>query len=32
VGRDIEAQALSRAVKNHVRHRVFQNGLRTVVF
>jgi formyltetrahydrofolate deformylase len=32
VGRDIEAQTLSRAVKNHVRHRVFLNGLRTVVF
>ena len=32
VGRDIEAQALARAVKNHVRHRVFLNGLRTVVF
>jgi len=32
VGRDTEAQTLSRAVKNHVRHRVFLNGLRTVVF
>jgi formyltetrahydrofolate deformylase len=32
VGRDIEAQTLSRAVKNHVQHRVFLNGLRTVVF
>ena len=32
VGRDIEAKTLSRAVKNHVRHRVFLNGLRTVVF
>ncbi|WP_245748947.1 formyltetrahydrofolate deformylase [Oceanisphaera psychrotolerans] len=32
VGRDTEAQALARAVKYHVRHRVFQNGLRTVVF
>ena len=32
VGRDIEAQALARAVKNHVRHRLFLNGLRTVVF
>lgn len=31
-GRDIEAQTLARAVKNHVRHRVFLNGLRTVVF
>jgi formyltetrahydrofolate deformylase len=32
VGRDIEAQTLARAVKNHVRHRVFLNGQRTVVF
>jgi formyltetrahydrofolate deformylase len=32
VGRDTEAQTLARAVKNHVRHRVFMNGLRTVVF
>jgi formyltetrahydrofolate deformylase len=32
VGRDMEAQALARAVKYHVSHRVFQNGLRTVVF
>ena len=32
VGRDIEAQTLARAVKNHVRHRLFLNGLRTVVF
>jgi len=32
VGRDTEAQTLARAVKNHVRHRVFLNGLRTVVF
>ena len=32
VGRDTEAQTLSRAVKNHVRHRVSLNGLRTVVF
>ncbi len=31
-GRDIEAQTLARAVKNHLRHRVFLNGLRTVVF
>nr|WP_298410159.1 formyltetrahydrofolate deformylase [uncultured Halomonas sp.] len=31
VGRDIEAQTLSRAVNYHVHHRVFQNGLRTVV-
>ncbi|WP_158774226.1 formyltetrahydrofolate deformylase [Cobetia sp. L2A1] len=32
VGRDMEATALARAVKYHVSHRVFQNGLRTVVF
>lgn len=32
VGRDIEAQTLARAVKYHVSHRVFHNGLRTVVF
>lgn len=32
VGRDTAAQTLARAVKNHVRHRVFLNGLRTVVF
>lgn len=32
IGRDMEAQALARAVKYHVSHRVFQNGLRTVVF
>ncbi|SHF51434.1 formyltetrahydrofolate deformylase [Modicisalibacter ilicicola DSM 19980] len=32
VGRDIEAQTLARAVKYHAHHRVFQNGLRTVVF
>ncbi|SIS66733.1 formyltetrahydrofolate deformylase [Neptunomonas antarctica] len=32
VGRDIEAQTLARAVKHHVGQRVFQNGLRTVVF
>lgn len=32
VGRDIEAQTLARAVKYHVKHRVFLNGLRTVVF
>jgi formyltetrahydrofolate deformylase len=28
----MEAQTLARAVKYHVRRRVFQNGLRTVVF
>lgn len=32
VGRDMEAQTLARAVKYHVRRRVFENGLRTVVF
>lgn len=32
VGRDTEAQTLARAVKYHVSHRVFHNGLRTVVF
>lgn len=32
VGRDLEAQTLARAVKYHVRHRVFMNGQRTVVF
>ncbi|MGC3872154.1 formyltetrahydrofolate deformylase [Halomonas sp. GXIMD04776] len=32
IGRDIEAQTLARAVKYHTHHRVFQNGLRTVVF
>lgn len=32
VGRDLEAQTLARAVKYHVQHRVYQNGLRTVVF
>ena len=32
IGRDMEAQVLARAVKYHVSHRVFQNGLRTVVF
>lgn len=32
VGRDIEAHTLAKAVKNHVSHRVFHNGLRTVVF
>lgn len=31
VGRDMEAQTLARAVKYHVSHHVFQNGLRTVV-
>lgn len=31
VGRDMECQALARAVRYHVEHRVFQNGMRTVV-
>jgi len=32
VGRDAEAITLARAVKYHLEHRVFLNGLRTVVF
>jgi formyltetrahydrofolate deformylase len=32
VGRDVECQALARAVKWHVEHRVLLNGARTVVF
>lgn len=32
VGRDAEAITLARAVKNHIEHRVFLNGSRTVVF
>jgi formyltetrahydrofolate deformylase len=32
VGRDVEAITLARAVKYHIEHRVFLNGLRTVVF
>jgi formyltetrahydrofolate deformylase len=32
VGRDVECQALARAVKWHVEHRVLLNGRRTVVF
>lgn len=32
VGRDIECQALARAVGWHAEHRVFLNGARTVVF
>ncbi|HSA52339.1 MAG TPA: formyltetrahydrofolate deformylase [Yinghuangia sp.] len=32
VGRDVECQALSRAVKWHSEHRVLRNGSRTVVF
>jgi formyltetrahydrofolate deformylase len=32
LGRDVEAQVLSRAVHAHIHHRVFQNGNKTVVF
>jgi formyltetrahydrofolate deformylase len=32
VGRDVECQALARAVRYHVERRVFLNGTRTVVF
>jgi formyltetrahydrofolate deformylase len=32
VGRDVECQALARAVRYHVEHRVFLNGQKTVVF
>jgi formyltetrahydrofolate deformylase len=32
VGRDVECQALARAVKWHIEHRVLLNGSRTVVF
>jgi formyltetrahydrofolate deformylase len=32
VGRDVECQALSRAVRYHVERRVFLNGRKTVVF
>jgi formyltetrahydrofolate deformylase len=32
VGRDVECQALARAVRYHVERRVFLNGQRTVVF
>ena len=32
IGRDVEAQVLSRAIHAHIHHRVFQNGNRTVVF
>lgn len=32
VGRDVECQALARAVKWHAEHRVLMNGHRTVVF
>lgn len=32
LGRDVEAQVLSRAIHAHVHHRVFINGSKTVVF
>jgi formyltetrahydrofolate deformylase len=32
VGRDVEAQALARAVRWHSEHRVFLSGRRTIVF
>ncbi|KPC90164.1 hypothetical protein ADL27_37240, partial [Streptomyces sp. NRRL F-6602] len=32
VGRDVECQALARAVKWHAEHRILLNGHRTVVF
>lgn len=32
IGRDVECQALARAVKWHSEHRVLLNGTRTVVF
>lgn len=32
VGRDLESQTLARALKYHLEHRVFRNGLKTVVF
>ena len=32
IGRDIECRALARAVRYHVEHRVFLNGMKTVVF
>ena len=32
LGRDVECQALARAVKYHLEHRVFLNGRKTVVF
>ncbi|NDP43345.1 MAG: formyltetrahydrofolate deformylase [Aromatoleum sp.] len=31
-GRDVECQVLARAVRYHLEHRVFLNGVRTVVF
>ncbi|WP_169566356.1 formyltetrahydrofolate deformylase [Sneathiella limimaris] len=32
LGRDVEAQVLARAIHAHIHHRVFLNGLKTVVF
>jgi len=32
IGRDVESQALSRAIHAHIHHRVFMNGKRTIVF
>jgi formyltetrahydrofolate deformylase len=32
LGRDVEAQVLSRAIHAHIHHRVFLNGNKTVVF
>ncbi|HEX8010373.1 MAG TPA: formyltetrahydrofolate deformylase, partial [Casimicrobiaceae bacterium] len=32
LGRDVECQALARAVKYHLEQRVFLNGQKTVVF
>ncbi|MET9933264.1 formyltransferase family protein, partial [Streptomyces sp. NPDC006324] len=32
IGRDVECQALARAVKWHAEHRILLNGSRTVVF
>ncbi len=32
LGRDVEAQVLSRAIHAHIHHRVFLNGTKTVVF
>ena len=32
LGRDVECQALARAVRGHLEHRVFLNGQKTVVF
>jgi formyltetrahydrofolate deformylase len=32
LGRDVEAQVLSRAIHAHIHHRVFQNGNKTIVF